>query len=139
MYFYKTWEVGRPFFFILLFGDWREYIYYSSSMTKISRFVLFLSSFPCSTTSLLTPFFSTMKATNAVKRDAAAASSSSSSGLSASNKRSRTEDLHTEAATSSSKQYYLLKSEPDEFSIDDLAARPLQTNEWDGVRNHQAK
>ena len=34
---------------------------------------------------------------------------------------------------------YLLKSEPDEFSIDDLAARPEQTEPWDGVRNFQAR
>lgn len=34
---------------------------------------------------------------------------------------------------------YLLKSEPDEFSIDDLAARPQQTEPWDGVRNFQAR
>ena len=34
---------------------------------------------------------------------------------------------------------YLLKSEPDEFSIDDLASRPNQTEPWDGVRNYQAR
>lgn len=34
---------------------------------------------------------------------------------------------------------YLLKSEPDDFSIDDLAARPEQTEPWDGVRNFQAR
>ncbi len=36
-------------------------------------------------------------------------------------------------------QYWLMKSEPDEFSIDDLAARPDQTEPWDGVRNYQAR
>ena len=36
-------------------------------------------------------------------------------------------------------QYWLMKSEPDEFSIDDLAARPRQTEPWDGVRNYQAR
>ena len=35
--------------------------------------------------------------------------------------------------------YWLLKSEPDSFSIDDLAARPKQTTPWDGVRNYQAR
>jgi predicted RNA-binding protein with PUA-like domain len=35
--------------------------------------------------------------------------------------------------------YWLLKSEPDEFSIDDLASRPQQTEPWDGVRNYQAR
>jgi len=35
--------------------------------------------------------------------------------------------------------YWLMKSEPDEFSIDDLAASPDQTAAWDGVRNYQAR
>lgn len=32
-----------------------------------------------------------------------------------------------------------MKSEPDVFSIDDLASRPKETEPWDGVRSHQAK
>jgi predicted RNA-binding protein with PUA-like domain len=36
-------------------------------------------------------------------------------------------------------QYWLMKSEPDEFGIDDLANRPDQTEPWDGVRNYQAR
>lgn len=36
-------------------------------------------------------------------------------------------------------QYWLMKSEPDVFSIADLAARPKQTEPWDGVRNYQAR
>ena len=35
--------------------------------------------------------------------------------------------------------YWLMKSEPDAFSIDDLAARPKKTEHWDGVRNYQAR
>jgi predicted RNA-binding protein with PUA-like domain len=35
--------------------------------------------------------------------------------------------------------YWLLKSEPDSFSIDDLAAATRQTAAWDGVRNFQAR
>ncbi len=35
--------------------------------------------------------------------------------------------------------YWLMKSEPDTFSIDDLAARPRKTAAWDGVRNYQAR
>lgn len=35
--------------------------------------------------------------------------------------------------------YWLLKSEPDSFSIDDLESRPQQTEKWDGVRNYQAR
>ncbi len=34
---------------------------------------------------------------------------------------------------------WLLKTEPDTFSIDDLASRPGQTEPWDGVRNYQAR
>lgn len=36
-------------------------------------------------------------------------------------------------------RYWLMKSEPDAFSIDDLADRPAQTEPWDGVRNYQAR
>lgn len=36
-------------------------------------------------------------------------------------------------------QYWLMKSEPEAFSIDDLAGRPEQTEHWDGVRNYQAR
>lgn len=36
-------------------------------------------------------------------------------------------------------QYWLMKSEPDVFGIDHLAARPAQTEPWDGVRNYQAR
>ncbi len=35
--------------------------------------------------------------------------------------------------------YWLLKSEPACFSIDDLALRPHRTEHWDGVRNYQAR
>ncbi|HFD12040.1 MAG TPA: EVE domain-containing protein [Crenotrichaceae bacterium] len=35
--------------------------------------------------------------------------------------------------------YWLMKSEPEEFSIDDLQAMPEQTEHWDGVRNYQAR
>jgi len=36
-------------------------------------------------------------------------------------------------------RYWLMKSEPDEFSIDDLAAAPNATTAWFGVRNYQAR
>ena len=36
-------------------------------------------------------------------------------------------------------QYWLMKSEPDVFSIDDLKNSPKKTAEWDGVRNYQAR
>ncbi|OYT88276.1 MAG: EVE domain-containing protein [Burkholderiales bacterium PBB6] len=36
-------------------------------------------------------------------------------------------------------QYWLMKSEPDEASIDHLAAAPDQTLPWTGVRNYQAR
>ncbi|HWX81164.1 MAG TPA: EVE domain-containing protein [Steroidobacteraceae bacterium] len=35
--------------------------------------------------------------------------------------------------------YWLLKSEPDSFSIDHLGKAPKQTTVWDGVRNFQAR
>ena len=35
--------------------------------------------------------------------------------------------------------YWLMKSEPSEFGIDDLARRPKRTEPWDGVRNYQAR
>ncbi len=34
-------------------------------------------------------------------------------------------------------QYWLLKSEPDEFSIDDL--QQVKVEPWDGIRNYQAR
>jgi predicted RNA-binding protein with PUA-like domain len=36
-------------------------------------------------------------------------------------------------------QYWLMKSEPDEVSIDDALAAPDQTVPWVGVRNYQAR
>ena len=36
-------------------------------------------------------------------------------------------------------RYWLMKSEPDEFSIDDLVHAPKQTTPWIGVRNYQAR
>ena len=36
-------------------------------------------------------------------------------------------------------QYWLMKSEPDEVSIDDALAAPAQTVPWFGVRNYQAR
>ena len=37
------------------------------------------------------------------------------------------------------RRYWLVKSEPDTFSFDDLLARPDRTTRWDGVRNYQAR
>lgn len=36
-------------------------------------------------------------------------------------------------------QYWLMKSEPSCFSIDDLYQAPKQRTSWDGVRNYQAR
>ncbi|MFH1605419.1 MAG: EVE domain-containing protein [Pseudomonadota bacterium] len=36
-------------------------------------------------------------------------------------------------------RYWLMKSEPDELSIDDLARAPRQRMAWFGVRNYQAR
>jgi predicted RNA-binding protein with PUA-like domain len=35
--------------------------------------------------------------------------------------------------------YWLMKTEPETFGIDDLARRPKKTAMWDGVRNYQAR
>ena len=35
--------------------------------------------------------------------------------------------------------YWLFKSEPDAFGIDDLAAMPGKKDHWDGIRNYQAR
>jgi predicted RNA-binding protein with PUA-like domain len=35
--------------------------------------------------------------------------------------------------------YWLFKSEPDTFSVDDLARARRSTSPWDGVRNYQAR
>jgi len=36
-------------------------------------------------------------------------------------------------------KFWLLKSEPSEFSIDDLEKSKNQTTYWDGIRNYQAR
>jgi predicted RNA-binding protein with PUA-like domain len=36
-------------------------------------------------------------------------------------------------------RYWLMKSEPSSFSVEDLAAAPRRTTAWDGVRNYQAR
>jgi predicted RNA-binding protein with PUA-like domain len=41
--------------------------------------------------------------------------------------------------TNSTKQYWLFKSEPEAFSIQDLEKAPKKTTCWDGVRNYQAR
>jgi predicted RNA-binding protein with PUA-like domain len=43
--------------------------------------------------------------------------------------------MHTRMA----RRYWLLKSEPEVFSIHHLAKAPKQTTFWDGVRNYQAR
>ena len=37
------------------------------------------------------------------------------------------------------KKYWLMKTEPTTYSIQDLAAEKKQTTYWDGVRNYQAR
>lgn len=36
-------------------------------------------------------------------------------------------------------QYWLMKSEPETFSIDDLIKQPKKTFHWEGIRNYQAR
>jgi predicted RNA-binding protein with PUA-like domain len=47
--------------------------------------------------------------------------------------------MTTAAPSSPTRQYWLMKSEPDECSIDTLAHLPSQTVPWTGVRNYQAR
>jgi predicted RNA-binding protein with PUA-like domain len=35
--------------------------------------------------------------------------------------------------------HWIVKSDPETFSIDDLAKSPKKTTSWDGVRNYQAR
>ncbi len=52
----------------------------------------------------------------------------------------RKQSLQKKPQTSGpSRRCWLVKSEPDCFSIDDLAAAKGQTTFWDGVRNYQAR
>jgi len=37
------------------------------------------------------------------------------------------------------KKYWLMKTEPDVFSFDDLIKSPRRTTSWEGVRNYQAR
>ena len=41
--------------------------------------------------------------------------------------------------TAATRPAWLMKSEPDVFSFDDLRTRPGQTEPWNGVRNYQAR
>jgi predicted RNA-binding protein with PUA-like domain len=41
--------------------------------------------------------------------------------------------------TATGKQFWLVKTEPESYSITDLARAPGQTTCWDGVRNYQAR
>jgi len=36
-------------------------------------------------------------------------------------------------------QYWLMKTEPSAYSIQDLAREKKKTTHWDGVRNYQAR
>src|SRR3954467_9485874 len=41
--------------------------------------------------------------------------------------------------TKAERRYWLVKSEPDTFSFDDLLAAPRRTTQWNGVRNFTAR
>ena len=42
-------------------------------------------------------------------------------------------------STSDAKRYWLVKTEPESFSIDDFDRQPNRTTCWEGVRNYQAR
>jgi predicted RNA-binding protein with PUA-like domain len=50
-------------------------------------------------------------------------------------------NLINQAASSDNEpmKYWLMKSEPDVFSFEDLKSRPKATEPWNGVRNYQAR
>jgi predicted RNA-binding protein with PUA-like domain len=50
-----------------------------------------------------------------------------------------TNNGRSEPASAASSGYFLLKSEPEEFSIDDLKSMKNCTSGWEGVRNGQAR
>ncbi|OZJ03055.1 hypothetical protein BZG36_03773 [Bifiguratus adelaidae] len=63
-------------------------------------------------------------------------------------KGAKREDASEESEQGSETQYWLMKAEPNsrivkgkdvKFSIDDLAAMPNQTSQWDGVRSFEAR
>lgn len=45
----------------------------------------------------------------------------------------------TTATQEAHMKYWLFKSEPEQFSIDDLRESPEGTAHWDGIRNYQAR
>ena len=48
--------------------------------------------------------------------------------------------MHTPPSTAAApRRYWLMKNEPDAYSIDHALAAPAQTIPWDGVRNYQAR
>ena len=47
--------------------------------------------------------------------------------------------MATKQDKAKSQNYWLFKSEPSVFSIEDLANAPKKTTFWDGVRNYQAR
>ena len=48
--------------------------------------------------------------------------------------------MNASSTTSASgRRYWLMKNEPDEYSIDHALAAPGQTIAWNGVRNYQAR
>ncbi|WP_225783416.1 EVE domain-containing protein [Xenophilus sp. Marseille-Q4582] len=47
--------------------------------------------------------------------------------------------MSTDRTSERARHYWLMKSEPDECSIDDALAAPQQTVPWTGVRNYQAR
>lgn len=53
--------------------------------------------------------------------------------------RSASKSKPSSRTTSDSRHYWLVKSEPAEFSYDDLEASPDRTTFWDGVRSYAAR
>lgn len=74
------------------------------------------------------------------KRAASATKAKSTTGAPATGaKVANAQSAGSRAASGEQRRYWLMKSEPDVFSFDDLLAAPARTTCWDGVRNYQAR
>jgi hypothetical protein len=73
------------------------------------------------------------------KASASASTSSSSPAKGAAAAAVKKEEAKGKGGSGSGPRYFLMKSEPDTFSIQQLAGLPKQTSCWEGVRNYQVR
>ena len=74
------------------------------------------------------------------KRAASATRAKSTTGAPATGaKVANASSAESRATAGEQRRYWLMKSEPDVFSFDDLLTAPARTTCWDGVRNYQSR